>query len=59
MLAERLFTMGKARLAHNHILKALEIDPHHKGLLNSMVSYLHYTHDSTNTEVKHFAQIYG
>ncbi len=26
ILAETLFTMGKARLAHNHILKALEID---------------------------------
>jgi predicted O-linked N-acetylglucosamine transferase (SPINDLY family) len=59
MLADTLFTMGKARLAHNHILKALEIDPHNKGLLSCTVSYLHYTHDSTNAEVKHFAEIYG
>lgn len=59
ILSEILFSMGKARLAHNHVLKALEYDPNNKDLLDNMVSYLHYTCDSDYLEIKKFAKQYS
>jgi protein O-GlcNAc transferase len=42
ILSELLFSMGKASLAHQYVLKALELCPNNQDLLDNMISYLHY-----------------
>lgn len=56
ILSERLFSMGKAKLAHKHVLKALELDPSNQDLIDNMISYLHYMPDTEQDIILKYAQ---
>ena len=57
ILSETLFSMGKAQLAHGHVLKALELAPENKDLLDNLVSYLHYIPDTSQELILHYAKM--
>jgi predicted O-linked N-acetylglucosamine transferase (SPINDLY family) len=57
ILSETLFSMGKAQLAHEHVLKALELAPENKDLLDNLVSYLHYIPDTSQELILHYAKM--
>jgi predicted O-linked N-acetylglucosamine transferase (SPINDLY family) len=57
ILSETLFSMGKAQLAHKHVLKALELAPENKDLLDNLVSYLHYIPDTSQELILHYAKM--
>jgi len=57
ILSERLFAMGKAKLAHKHVLKALELDPNNQDLVDNMISYLHYIPDTSKDLILEYAQL--
>jgi protein O-GlcNAc transferase len=57
ILSETLFSMGKAQLAHEHVLKALELAPENKDLLDNLVSYLHYIPGTSQELILHYAKM--